>query len=243
MQERPVTLHVVPLSHPCMTVRAGLERKGLRYEEVMLESGQHADTIEEIYGPGRRTVPGIVMDGEPVHGSVGILRHLDRVVPENPLYPEEIAEEVREAETWGDRVFQELARRLPFGALHFRPGSMGTFAGAGELDPAGTDFAIKSLRHAWKYQGLSAVRLTNDLEELPAAIAKIESFAERGILGGDEPTAADFQIGASARLLLTIEDLHPLMAGTAAERIARRHFPDYDGRVPAGAFPDGWVRL
>lgn len=236
----PVTLHVVPLSHPCMTVRAGLEQKGLEWEEVMLESGNHADTIEEIYGAGKRTVPGIVMDGEPVHGSVGILEHLDRVVPENPLYPEGIAEEVSEAERWGDEVFQELARRLAFGALHFRPGSLGTFAGAGELDPAGTDFAIRSLRGAWKYQGLSAVRLVDDIAQMPIAIERIEGYAERGLVGGDRPTAADLQIASSARVLLTIGDLHPMFAGSVAERIGRGIFPEYPGEIPAGAFPETW---
>ena len=237
----PVILHVVPLSHPCMAVRAGLELKGLEWEEVMLESGKHADTVEELYGPGNRTVPGIIMDGEAVHGSVGILEHLDRVIPENPLYPEGIAAEVSEAERWGDLVFQELGRRLPFGALHFRPGSLGTFAGAGELDPAGTDYAIKSLRYAWKYQELTAVRLVEDLQALPAAIERIEGYADRGLVGGERPTAADLQIGASARVLLTIGDLRPMLAGSVAERIGRDLFPDYPGEIPAGAFPETWL--
>jgi hypothetical protein len=61
------------------------------------------------------------------------------------------------------------------------------------------------------------------------------------VLDGDEPTAADLQIGATIRVLLTIGDLEPLMAGRAAERVARRWFPDYPGEVPAGAYPAGWV--
>jgi len=242
LEQKPVTLHVVPLSHPCMTVRYALEHKGLEYEEVVLPSGQHSGTVEEIYGEGHTTVPGIVIGGEPVHGSVTILEYLERAIPENPLYPEAIAAEVSEAERWGDEIFQELARRLPFGALHFRPGSMGTFAGAGELDAAGTDFAIKAVRGAWKYQGLSAVRLTEDLAELPDAIARVESYAEAGLIDGDEPTAADLQLASSARVLMTMGDLLPLLDGSAAERIAMRYFPDYEGQIPAGAFPPGWVK-
>jgi glutathione S-transferase len=109
-----VTLHVVPLSHPCMTVMAALEHKVLEYEEISFNPGwEHAEKIEEIYGEGRHTVPGIVIDGQPVHGSVSILEHLEKTVPENPLYPEAIAAEVSAAERWGDEVFQELARSLP----------------------------------------------------------------------------------------------------------------------------------
>ena len=38
-----------------------------------------------------------------------------------------------------------------------------------------------------------------------------------------------------------IGDLRPLIEGRPAEEVARRCFPDYEGDVPAGAFPAGWV--
>ncbi|MBK8293363.1 MAG: glutathione S-transferase family protein [Solirubrobacterales bacterium] len=237
----PVTMHVVPMSHPCMTARAGLEHKGIEFEEVMLLPGNQEGVLEGIYGDGNKTVPGIVVGEEPIHTSIGILRYIDDEVPENPLYPEAIANEVQEAEVWGDRYFQEVARRLPFGALHFRPGSMGTFAGAGELDAAGTDFAAKNLRGTWKYLRLKPSQLMEDLARIDETIDRIESYARDGILGGDEPTAADFQIASSARVLMTIGDLLPALDGSAAERIAMRYFPDYDGKIPAGAFPPNWI--
>ena len=61
------------------------------------------------------------------------------------------------------------------------------------------------------------------------------------MIGGDEPTAADLQIGATLRVLLTVGDLRPLLEGRPAEALARRWFPDYPGDIPAGAFPAGWV--
>ena len=61
------------------------------------------------------------------------------------------------------------------------------------------------------------------------------------MIGGDSANAADLQIGSTVRVLMTIGDLEPLLDGTAAERIAKRWFPDYPGHVPAGAFPAGWV--
>lgn len=237
----PITLHVVPFSHPCMTARAGLEHKGLEYEEVMLLPGNQDGILEGIYGEGNTTVPGIVVGETPVHTSIGILRFLDSEIPENPLYPESIAAEVREAEEWGDAYFQDLARRLSFGALHFRPGSMGTFAGAGELDAGGTDFAVKNLRGIWRYMKLKPSTLIEDLAHIDETIERIEGYAQEGVIDGDEPTAADFQIAASARLLMTIGDLGPILEGSAARRIATRYFPEYDGDIPAGAFPPNWI--
>jgi len=224
-----------------MTAEAALRRKGLEYERVALTPGAHNEEMERLYGEGRRTVPGLLVDGEPVHGSRAILARLEELVPEPSLYPEPIADAVREAERWGDEELQDLGRRLPWGALHFRPEALGTFGGAGALDPAGTDFAIDYVRSSWRYHGISAARLAEDLAGLPAKLEHVEALAADGLLAGEEPTAADLQIGATLRVLLTVEDLRPLIAGGAAEELAHRWFPDYGGAVPAGAFPAGWV--
>jgi glutathione S-transferase len=61
------------------------------------------------------------------------------------------------------------------------------------------------------------------------------------VIGAGTANAADLQIGSTIRVLLTLGDLEPLLTGSAGERIARRWFPDFPGRVPAGAFPAGWV--
>jgi glutathione S-transferase len=236
-----LTLHVLPPSHPCKTAEAALRFKGLEAEIVTLTPGEHGDVIEELYGEGHRTVPGLLVDGEPVHGSVAILERLEQLVPEPTLYPGEIADAVREAERWGDVELQDLGRRLPWGALHFRPEAAGTFGGAPPLDPAGTDFAIRAARAAWRYHGISAVRLAEDLAGLPAKLDHVDALAAGGIVGGTTPTAADLQIGATLRVLLTIGDLRALLAGRPAEEVARRWFPDYPGEIPAGAFPAGWV--
>jgi glutathione S-transferase len=240
-QQPALTLHVLPPSHPCKTAEAALALKGLEYERVVLQPGAHNQEMEAIYGEGRHTVPGLVVDGETIHGSRSILERLETLAPDPPLYPEPIADRVREAERWGDDELQDLGRRLPWGALHFRPEAMGTFGGAGELDPAGTDFAITYVRSSWKYHGISAARLAEDLAGLPAKVAAIEEFAKEGLIGGEQPTAADLQIGATVRVLLTLGDLHPLLTGGAGERVALRWFPDYQGHVPAGAFPPSWV--
>jgi glutathione S-transferase len=198
--------------------------------------------MEEIYGAGRHTVPGMLVDGEPVHGSRAILARLEQLRPEPSLYPEPIADSVREAERWGDEELQDLGRCLPWGALHFRPEAIGTFAGGGPSDPAGVDFAIEFLRNVWSSHKITAQRLAGDLAGLPAKLDHVDALAEEGVIGGEQPNAADLQIGATLRVLLIVADLQPLLRDRPAEEIARRWFPDYlPGEVPAGAYPEGWV--
>ncbi|MCC6755664.1 MAG: glutathione S-transferase N-terminal domain-containing protein, partial [Solirubrobacterales bacterium] len=122
-----VTLHALPPSHPCLAVAAALDLKGIEYEWENLEIGRHGEQMEALYGTGRTTVPGLTIGSERVHGSTDIFPRLEALAPEPPLYPEGAADAVREAELWGDRELQDLGRRLPWGAMHFRPESLGTF--------------------------------------------------------------------------------------------------------------------
>jgi len=224
-----------------MTAEAALRHKGLEYERIDFQPGPHVEEMTRIYGEGNATVPGLLVDGEPVHGSRAILAKLEELAPEPALFPEPIAEAVIEAERWGDEELQDLGRRMPWGAMHFRPEAMGTFGGAKALDPAGTDFAIKLVRATWKYHGITAERLAEDLAGLPAKLDHVDSLAADGVIGGGDPNAADLQIGATLRILLTVGDVRPLVEGRPGEEIARRWFPDYAGEIPAGAFPAGWV--
>jgi glutathione S-transferase len=236
-----IVLHALAPSHPCMTAEAALKLKGLAYERIDFVPGEHVAKMAELYGEGNTTVPGVTIDGEPVHGSRAILARLEALEPDPALYPEPRAQAIRAAERWGDEELQDLGRRLPWGALHFRPEAIGTFGGGGPLDPAGTDFAIRLARGTWKYHKITAQRLAEDLRGLPAKLEQVDALAEEGTIGGEAPNAADLQIGATLRVLLTVADLHPLIEGRPAAEIARRWFPDYPGEVPAGAFPAGWV--
>jgi glutathione S-transferase len=241
MPDAKITLHQTPISNPCMAVRAALDLKGLDYEVVDFPiSPERAERMEEIYGAGRRTVPGMLVGEERVHSSLAIMARLEELAPVPPLYPADIAAEVREAARWGDE-FQDMARRLPFGALHFRPEFAGIFAGVPQLDPAGVDAAIKGIRSTWKWQGITAVRLSDDLAALPGHLDHIDALAADGIVGAESPTAADLQIGSTVRILLIVGDLAPLFEGRSAAEIAMRWFPEYPGEIPAGAFPAGWV--
>jgi glutathione S-transferase len=241
MSQPRLVLHLLPPSHPCATVEAALKLKGLEYERVELQAGTHPQEMEKLYGEGNGTVPGLLIGDEPVHGSNAILERLEQLAPDPALYPAEQAEAIAAAARWGDDELQDLGRRLPWGALHFRPESMGTFAGAGPLDPPGTDFAIRYIRASWKYHGITAERLAADLAGLPEKLDRIDAYIAEGLLGGETPNAADLQIGATLSVLLTVGDVRPLIEARPAVTVARSYFDDRPGLVPAGAFPTGWV--
>ncbi|HET6506496.1 MAG TPA: glutathione S-transferase N-terminal domain-containing protein [Baekduia sp.] len=239
-----IVFHLLGPSHPCAAVEAALKLKGLDYERVELQPGAHVERMAEIYGAERTTVPGAVIDDEPVHGSNAILERLEAIAPEPSLFPDgELGERVVEAMAWGDAELQPLGRSLPWGSLHFRPEAAGTFAAhdAPPLDPAGTDFAIKLIRGTWKYHKLTAVRLADDLAGLPAKLDRVDAYVADGVLAGEQPNAADLQIGSTLAVLRTVGDVRALIDGRPAEQVARRWFDERPGLVPVGAFPAGWV--
>ncbi len=235
-----LVLHVVPFSHPCLAVSAALDRLGLEYETVTLETGRQGDEVEEVYGEGRRTVPGLLVDDEPVHGTPTIFARLGELHPDAGLYPAAVAEAIREAEPALAEDVQMSARVLVFGAMHFRPESMGTFAGVDQLDPGGVDFAIKSMRAAWRYLGIDAQRVYDTLRALPDQLDAVDALLEAGVIGGEQPTAADFQLGSSLHLLVQIGDVRPLVEERPAAKLLSLFEPG-KGNVSAGAFPPGWV--
>lgn len=235
-----LVLHVVPFSHPCLAVSAALDRLGHEYETVELVTGQQGDEVEKVYGEGRRTVPGLLVDDEPVHGTSTIFARLAEIDPDAGLYPAAVAEAIREAEPALAEEIQMSARVLVFGAMHFRPESMGTFAGVAQLDPGGVDFAIESMRAAWRYLSIDAQRVHATLQELPAQLDAVDALLEAGVIAGEQPTAADFQIGSSLHLLVQIADVRPLVEERPAAKLLALFEPG-KGDVSAGAFPPGWV--
>jgi glutathione S-transferase len=236
-----LVLHSVPFSHPVLAVSTALDRLGHEYETVELASGKHGDEIEGIYGEGRRTVPGLLVDGEPVHGTAAIFARLDDLHPDAGLYPEAATEAIREAEAGVAEDLQMSARVLVFGALHFRPESMGTFAGVGQLDPPGVDFAIKTMRATWRYLEITAERVHATLQELPAQLDAVDALIDADAAAGEAPTAADFQLGSSIRLLAQVGDVRPLVEERPAATLATAWFDRGSGDVPAGALPPGWT--
>jgi glutathione S-transferase len=237
-----LVLHRYAASHPCQAVQAALSFKGLEYERDDVVPGTRLDELQGYYGEGNTTLPGMLIGEEPVHTSVAIMRRLEELSPDPPLYPADRADAVRAAEEWGDGELQDLGRRLPWGVLRFRPQALGLLTGGVELDPAGIDAALDYTRLAWRYHRISTARLVDDVATLPTLLDHADGFVAAGVIGAEAPTAADFQIGATIRVLTQVGDLEPLLRDRPVLEVADRWFRPPHGVVPAGAFPSCVMR-
>jgi glutathione S-transferase len=237
----PAKLYVVHGSHPCATVEKALELKGIPYKKVELPPPSHALVMPRIFGG--RTVPGIRFeDGEKVQGSRAILRALEARVPEPALYG---GEGVEEAERWGDEVLQPLARRLLWPTFQRSPRSMHAYQ-EGQRSPKLPMAAIVAsapliTRIERRMNDATDAAARADLRTLPGHLDRIDGWIAAGVLGGERPNAADLQIAPTLRLLHSIGDVRPLIAGRPAEELAFRWFERLPGETPAGVLPAEWL--
>jgi glutathione S-transferase len=240
-----VVLYATPASHPCAAAERALQVKGLDYRRV--------DQIPVLHWPlqrsrfGIRTVPGVVFaDGTPVGGSRAIMRALDERAPEPRLLPADAEERARveRAEEWGDQVLQPIARRVALTAVSRAPRAAASYVEGAHL-PLPTPVARLSApvmaRLSRRVNRVADADVRADLLALPGHLARVDGWIEDGTLGGDAANAADIQIGSSLRLLLTLEDVAPLLATRPAGALARNVFAEYPGSVPAGALPAAWL--
>jgi glutathione S-transferase len=241
----PAKLYVVPASHPCACVEHALRIKGVAYDRVDLVPVAHK-LLQRIRF-GAATVPGIVFeDGEKVVGSRAIVRTLEHRAPDPPLLPADARERkpVEEAEGWGDEVLQPLVRRVIWRALVRSPGAIPSYS-AGSRLPIPPPVAKLSgplvARTETVIHGAADANVRADLVNLGWHLDRVDRWIAAGVMGGERPNAADLQVGAGLRLLLTLDDLAPRIDGRPAGRLARRWFPDYPGRTPAGALAPEWL--
>jgi glutathione S-transferase len=240
-----IDLYVVHGSHPCAAVRRALELKGLAFRVIELPPPLHA-AIQRVRF-GARTVPAVGFeDGERLSGSMPIMRRLEEIAPDPPLFPPggEARALVERAEEWGDEVWQSIARRLLWGALRRGSGALTSYADGSRIRLPGPAIraaapAIVRAEAALSHATEGSIRA--DLRSLPAHLDRIDRWLADGVLGGPRPNAADLQVAASSRLLLTIGDVARFFADRPAEAHARAVFPAWAGHVPAGSFPPDWL--
>jgi glutathione S-transferase len=237
-------LYAVPASHPCAAVEAALGLKALPYRRIDLPNGLHV--VHQRLRFGRRTVPVLLGDGLRAVGSRPSMRLLDALAPDPPLLPADPTARARveEAERWGEQVLQSGARRLAWTIIPRDPGAAASYvADAWFAVPRPFDIPLlKSIVPLERrINGVSESRSREDLRDLPGWMEHVDALLAGGVLGGATPNAADLQIASSVALLLTYEDLHPVVAGRPAAELARRLFPAQPGHVPAGALPAGWL--
>ena len=233
-------LYVVHGSHPCDTVKRALELKGIPYKVVELPPPMHAPIQRLLFGA--RTVPGLRLNGEKLSGSRRILHRLEELRPDPPLYPAdpERRAQVEEAERWGDEVIQPMARRFVWGAMRRRPDAMVSYSEHSRLPMPAPLIRLSApliIRGEWALNDVSEAAVRSDREALPGHLDRVDAWIEEGVLGGEPPNAADLQIAPTLRLMMTLEDLRPLIEERPAGQLALRLFPQTDGRMPAGALP------
>lgn len=238
-------LYSQPGSHPCAAVEAALALKAIDYDRVDV-----LPLSQVVIGPlryGGTTVPGMRLDGERIVGSRPIMRRLDTLVAEPALLPARNApsyEAVLEAERWGDEVLQGVPRRVIDVAFLRHPGDMESYAGDAKLPlprallRPGLPLTARIMASRNKARDESAQA---DLDALPGHLDRIDAWIADGLLGGDQPNAADLQIGSSVRLLVSIGDVRPLIEGRPAVRLTR-YFPPMVGAVEPGVLPAEWLR-
>jgi glutathione S-transferase len=237
-----VTLYVIPASHPSMTAELMLKRKGLDYKRRDLITAMHIPILKAMRFPNR-TVPALKADGRKVQGTRQISRFLDELQPEPSLFPADKRAEVEEAERWGDEQLQSVPRRLAWYGLGRDRGDLKGFMEGYKLGLPTSVAVATAGPIIWAEQKINkaspeAVRA--DLERLPQLLDHVDQLIAVGVIGGDEPNAADFQIATSVRLLMAFDQLRPLIDGRPMAAWAERIAPDPGGRIPSG-LPAEWV--
>jgi glutathione S-transferase len=239
-------LYATPASHPCAVVERALQLKDMPYRRVELIPVAHRVVQQARFGA--RTVPGVEFDdGARVVGSRTILRELDARIAAPALLPEDedVRARVERAEEWGDQVLQPLVRRVVWAAVSRAPAAIDGYTKGADLPvprPVARVTAPLVARLARRVNGATDPVVRADLIGLRTThLDRVDRWIADGTLGGAGPNAADLQIGASLRLLGTVQDVAPLLDGRPADELARRWFPELPGTVPAGTLPRRWL--
>lgn len=229
-------LYGIPLSHPVVTARLALERKGFAYQERTLLPGAHPLMLMAA-GFRPTTVPALRLGDRRVQGSLAIVRALEEAVPLPSLYPAgpDRRRAVEEAELWGERVLQPVPRRLLRRSLVLSADQRRWFAETAMPLPAPglVGAALTPVAGLFaRFVGADEPRTRQDLADLDLLLDHVDELIAAGTIGGAEVNAADCQIAPSVRILLAFADLRARVAAHApAAGLALRLVPEY-GDIP-----------
>jgi glutathione S-transferase len=240
------SLYVIPGSHPSRTAQLILDRKRIPYKRVDLMPVISKPAVRALRFPGS-TVPALRLDGRRIQGSREISRELDRLRPEPPLFPSDPAlrSTVERAEQWGEEELQPPVRRITWNVLRRDRSPLRSYAEGAKLGiPIGLAVrtAAPIVALAARLNAATDENVRADLAALPGMLQRIDDWITEGVLGAEQLNAADYQIAASLRLLITLDDLRPAIEPRPAGALALRVVPDFPGRAPA-VLPAAWLEL
>jgi glutathione S-transferase len=245
MASMKVRLYVIPGSHPSMAARLMLESKGIPYERTDLLPVISKGVLRGLGFP-RNTVPAIKIDGRRVQGTGEIARELDRLRPDPPLIPADEAQRsaVEEAERFGDQELQPAVRAILWWALRKDKAPLRSYSEGAKLGiPIG--LALKTAKPivaaSAHFNEATDENVRRSLAALPAMLQRIDDWIAAGVLGGEQPNVADYQIAPSLRLAVTLDDLRPAIESRPAGEMAKRVVPSYPGKAPP-ILPPAWLQ-
>jgi glutathione S-transferase len=217
-----------------------LERKGLGHKTVWLSPGLHP-VLVRTRGFHGSTVPAMKIDGRKIQTSRAISRALEEVKPDPPLFPSEPQRrlEVEEAERWGDEVLQDVPRRIVrWMAAHSQQARVMIAREVGIPLPQVAAF-VSAPTARYMANKVEADRYLHEaIDQVPVVLDHVEGLIAKGVIGGEEPNAADLQIATSVRAILTVQDLKPAFDGRPAAELAMRYLPELGNDFPAGMLPE-----
>jgi len=243
-----VKLYSIPGSHPAAAARAMLEYKGIPYRRVDLPPIVSRGLMRLLGFPGNR-VPALKIDGRKVQGSRNVSRELDAMKADPPLFPADPEQRaaVEEAERWGDEEFQQMPRTISWWALkRHRSDQVSFLEDAGPIARLGMPARVAAatsapiVRMAIRLNDSTDDTVRRTLASIGPALDRVDAWIEEGLLGGAQPNAADFQIGASVALLMCFEDVAAAIRDRPAAGLVGRLYQWYPGRVSA-SFPAEWL--
>ena len=237
-------LYVIPASHPSIAARLMLEHKGIPYKRTDLLPVVSKAALRAVGFPGV-TVPALKIEGDRVQGSRPIARELERLRPEPPLFPADPEQRaaVEEAERFGDEELQHPIRQLLWWSIKREKAPLRSYSEGARLGiPIG--LAVKTaapiVALSARFNEASDENARKALEELPSLLDRVDDWIDKGVLDGEQPNAADFQIAPSIGLAMTMDDLRPAIEARPAAALARRFVPDYPGQMPP-VLPPEWL--
>jgi glutathione S-transferase len=234
-----IKLYGTKPSPPAHSVRLMLEAKGLDYKPIWLLPGLHPILLRT-RGFSGGTVPALKVDGRKVQGSVAIARVIDELQPEPPLFPSDPGRrvEVEDAERWGDEVLQDVPRRIVRWMSVHRPETRVMIAREIGVPLPRLAAWINAPTARYMANKVDSDReIRNAIAAVGDALDHVDELIASGVIGGDQPNAADFQIATSVRALLTVRDLDRATQGRPAAEHAMRLVPAFGNDFPAGLLP------
>jgi len=231
-----IKLYGTKPSPPVHSARLMLEYKGLDYKPIWLLPGLHPILLRT-RGFSGATVPAAKIDGRKVQTSLAIARALDDLQPEPPLFPSDPEQrvEVEEAERWADEVLQDVPRRIVRWMSVHRPETRTMIAR--EIGVPLPRFAAWINAPTARYMANkvdSDREIHNAIGAVGEVLDHVDDLIEQGVIGGEVPNVADFQIATSVRALLTVRDLDRATKGRPAADHAMRLVPEFGNDFPAG---------